>query len=314
LKYLSLGVLILSLTGFSNHAQANKQIAITIDDLPFSSKVPLSINEKTQKSSDILSHLTKYKVKAVGFVNEDKILTKGQVDGHISILDAWLDQGMELGNHNFGHKGLWKTPLADYQESIIRGETITQWLLSERDQKIRYYRHPYTQTGKDDSEKQTLESFLKAKNYQVAPFTMEHDDYLFSCVYDHYLQQNDQVALAKIKKEYLAHLDVAIKTFEIMSEELFERNINHIFLLHANALNADTLGDTLASFKQKDYEFISLDEALKDPVYQLEDKASKRFGPSWLMRWAKAKKQKLSVYGQPEPKGWTAQQYKKICR
>ena len=58
---------------------------------------------------------------------------------------------------------------------------------------------------------------------------------------------------------------------------------------------------------------MTLAEAMADPAYQLEDRASKRFGPSWLMRWAKAKKQKLSLYGEPDPSGWIAEQHKALC-
>ena len=305
-------IVVTAVTSLNGHAQ--KRIAITIDDLPFTTKVNLSVAAKAKMSTKLLKHLTNHNVQAVGFVNEDKVLVKGEVDAHINILEQWLDSGMELGNHNFGHLGLWKHSLEDYKNAVIQGETITKWLLASRNEQLRYYRHPYTQTGKNEAEKQQFEAFLAARNYQVAPFTIEHDDYLYSCVYDHYLKNDDTAALNKIKREYLGHLDVAVQTLEVMSYELFKRDIAQIFLIHANALNADTLGETLESLANKGYQFITLEEALTDPAYQLEDKASKRFGPSWLMRWAKAKQQKLSVYGQPEPRGWTAQQYQKICK
>ena len=46
----------------------------------------------------------------------------------------------------------------------------------------------------------------------------------------------------------------------------------------------------LAMFRARDYSFISLEEALKDPAYALPDEYTGTGGFSWIHRWAMAKK------------------------
>src|SRR5260363_20805 len=78
-----------------------------------------------KKTRALLKTLQKHRVKAIGFVNEDKLYIKqSEVNARIGILEAWLDAGMELGNHNLGHLGLQNTPLAAYEAAVLKGEAV----------------------------------------------------------------------------------------------------------------------------------------------------------------------------------------------
>lgn len=107
-------------------ASEQKRVAITIDDVPFSATTPITVEEAAALNRNILDTLKRHNVKAVGFVNEDRLLVPGQVDAGIAILDAWLEAGMELGNHNFGHIGLWQSSLSENQEAVLKGEVLTR--------------------------------------------------------------------------------------------------------------------------------------------------------------------------------------------
>jgi peptidoglycan/xylan/chitin deacetylase (PgdA/CDA1 family) len=306
-------ILAIGLGASIGQAQSGKYIAITIDDLPILSTTPISLDEAAVVNHRILTTLRKHGVKAVGFVNEDRLLRRGSIDAGVALLDAWLEAGMELGNHNFGHVGLWTSTLAENQDAVIKGEVLTRWITAQRGAPLRYYRHPFTQTGRDDGEKAAFESFLASRGYTVAPFTIEHDDYLFSCVYDKLLAKGDTAERAVIADEYLAHLANAVPVFEQMSTELFDRQIPQILLIHVTRLNADLLDRMLLLLRRMGYTFITLDDALRDEVYRAPTKASMQYGPSWLARWARAAGRKLSVYGQPDPGGRTAAMASRLC-
>nr|WP_315488183.1 polysaccharide deacetylase family protein [uncultured Rhodoferax sp.] len=297
----------------SNESHAAKSIAITIDDLPLMSQTPYSTEEAAAVNASILKTLQKHGVTAVGFVNEDRLLVRGKVDAGIEILDQWLVAGMELGNHNFGHVGLWNSPLSSNQDAVVKGEVFTRWLTSLRGKPLRYYRHPFTQTGRDAADKQAFEEFLSARGYTVAPFTIEHDDYLFSCVYDKLARTQDSDKRALVISEYLSHLQTTVRVYESISEQLFGRQIPQIFLIHATRLNAEALDATLQALRSMDYTFVTLETALLDEVYRSKDNASKKFGPSWLTRWARALSRKLPVYGHPDPSGPVAEMAAKLC-
>ncbi|WAC75687.1 polysaccharide deacetylase family protein [Roseateles sp. SL47] len=294
-------------------AQAAKSIAITIDDVPISSKTPYSVSDAASVNSKLLAALQKHHATAVGFVNEDRLLVRGQVDAGIDLLDQWLIAGMELGNHNFGHVGLWKSTLQENQDAVVKGETITRWLTATRGKPLRYYRHPFTQTGRNAEEKQAFEDFLSARGYTVAPFTIEHDDYLYACVYDKLTLNQDEERTSAVIENYLAHLEVSVRVYESMSDQLFGRQIPQILLIHATRLNADALDAMLMKLEDMGYRFVSLETALLDAAYQTPTKESRQFGPSWLARWARAMPKKLTVYGQPDPKDATADMALKLC-
>lgn len=305
-----LGLALLSHLGL---AAEQKRIAVSIDDVPFASATDAPLGEARRVTGKLLSALKQAQVKAIGFVNEDQLYRYGSVDAGIRLLDDWLVAGMELGNHTFGHKSFWETPLASYEDAVIKGEVITRQLMEKHKLSLHYYRYPYSQTGKNDEEKAQFEQFLAQRGYTVAPLTIEHDDYYYACVYDKLAQAGKKAEQRRVVAECLQHLDVALDSYETMSQELFGRQIAQVLLVHASRLNADSLPQTLARLKQRGYGFVALDEALQDPAYQSPDKASKQYGPTWLTRWAQARKQKMTVMGHPDPEGWIAEQHKQYC-
>jgi peptidoglycan/xylan/chitin deacetylase (PgdA/CDA1 family) len=141
---------------------AQKRIALTFDDLPFAPPT-VALKEQRALTAKLLGALARHRAPAIGFVNEDKLLVKGEVDGRIGLLEAWLEGGFELGNHHFGHVGFQATPLAAYQDAVVRGDTVTRWLLATRGKAPRYYRHTFTQTGPAPEAKAAFEAFLAAR-------------------------------------------------------------------------------------------------------------------------------------------------------
>ena len=128
----------------------DRQIAITIDDLPAGAANLMSAAEIGQMTARLLSPLREQKVPAVGFVNERKVFLKwGEVDDRIKALNMWLDAGFELGNHTYAHTSLNRAGLKDFEESVIQGELVTKLLLAQRKMTLRYFRHPYLDVGRD---------------------------------------------------------------------------------------------------------------------------------------------------------------------
>src|SRR5262249_23459636 len=71
---------------------------------------------------------------------------------------------------------------------------------------------------------------------------------------------------------------------ERVTTELFGHTVKQIQLLHANELNADNWDQLIAVFKARGYRFITLEEALTDPIYRFPEK----YLPTsdWLGQWA----------------------------
>jgi peptidoglycan/xylan/chitin deacetylase (PgdA/CDA1 family) len=289
-------------------APPQRTIAVTLDDLPYVHAASLA--EAQAGTRALLDALRGHHVPAIGFVNEDKLFVAGEVDGHIGLLEAWLEAGMELGNHNYGHVGFQATPRAQYQEAVLKGEVVTRWLLGRSGRAPRYYRHTYTQTGPSAADKAAFEAFLADHGYSVAPFTIEHDDFVFAAVHADARRRGDAATAARVREAYVAHLDPALDTFESMAEDLFGRPIPQVLLIHASPLNADSLEAMLTRLETRGYRFVSLQAALEDPAYASPDGYVGPHGPSWLLRWSLGLGKSTRQRGQPDPPAWITERYR----
>jgi peptidoglycan/xylan/chitin deacetylase (PgdA/CDA1 family) len=198
----------------------------------------------------------------------------------------WPDAGYELGNHTFGHASFYRTPLAAFQRQVIDGEPVTRSLLAARNMKLRYFRHPYLNTGPDLKTKEAFERFLAARGYRIAPVTIDNSEWIFAQAYTQALQRGDRETARRVADEYVPYMEEMFEFYERMSVELFGREIQQTLLIHANALNADHFDRVAAMLKRRGYEFVTLDEALKDKAYEHRDDYAGETGISWLQRWA----------------------------
>src|SRR5215831_6157097 len=175
---------LLFLFAFSLAARAaerpDRQVAITIDDLPAGAANFMSASEITEMTTKLLTTLRDQKVPAVGFVNEKKLYKQGEVDQRIQALRMWLDYGFELGNHTYSHMSLNKSTLKAWEDDVIQGESVTTLLLAEHKMKMRYFRHPFLDTGVDLPMRRDNEAFLAARGYRIAHVTLDAWDWAYA--------------------------------------------------------------------------------------------------------------------------------------
>ena len=287
-----------------------RYIAITIDDLPVVTiQDGLSVRQEITKK--LLAKITAAKVPAIGFVNENKLYTNGKLDdAKVDLLRRWLDAGLELGNHTFSHLSLNSNPLEKYEDEILKGETVTKQLLAAKNQRIRYFRHPYLMTGKTLETKQKLAEFLTAHGYKIAPVTYDNDDYVFARAYDIAKRNGDAKLQEQVGAAYVPYLESKFDYWERQSVKLFGREPKQTLLLHANSINADYFDKVAEMLQRRNYKFISLDEALTDDVYKLPDTWVNNAGISWLHRWAIEKGKDQVLKAEPDVPAFIMDAYK----
>ena len=292
--------LILSnLTVAAQQAQ-QRLIAVTIDDLPVVS-TRRDLKTRREITKKLLAHVTKAKVPAVGFVNENKLYAGDKRnEAEIDLLRQWLAADLELGNHTFSHRSLNAIELADYQADILRGETITKELLKAKNKEMRFFRHPYLQTGLSLDVKADLNRFLAEHRYAIAPVTIDNADWIFARAYDNAFDKKDTKLMKQIGAAYVPYFESKMDYWERQSVKLFGREIKQILLLHANFINSDYFDDRARMLKRRDYKFITLEDALNDEAYKLPDTFTRRAGISWLHRWALEKGRESVLPDEPK--------------
>ncbi|HEY0670985.1 MAG TPA: polysaccharide deacetylase family protein [Longimicrobiales bacterium] len=285
---------------------SGREVAVTFDDVP-GVHLPARgchYTELAQLNQTLLEVLARHRVPATGLVVESN-LCNGDDASLGDLLTMWLDAGMELGNHSFSHPDLNTVSPDVYNADILRGAASTQRVLQERGKTLKYFRHPYLHTGRDRRTKAAVDAFLAEHGYQVAPVTIDNQEWVFAAVYARALSRQDHVTMQRVGDAYLVYMEEMFAFFEDLSVEVLGYEVRQVLLLHANPLNAAYIDALVRMMKRRGYHFVSLDRALEDPAYQLADSYAGPRGLSWLHRWAFSKG--MPITEEPREPSWIRQ-------
>ncbi len=282
LTRLAIIALILLVPSFAQNSKVDRQVAVTIDDLPAGMADRLPAADILAMTTKLLTTLRDQKIPVVGFVNESKLYKPGEVDQRIKALQMWLDYGFELGNHTFTHMSLNQSELKNWEDDVVQGESVTRILLKQHKMRLRYFRHPYLDTGRDLETRRKAEEFLTQRGYRIAPITLDGWDWMFAGLYEDAKKRNDTAMQDKIAKEYLSYHDAVFAFMEQFSAKVVGYEPRQILLLHASDLEADHIGELLDLLRKRGYRFISLGDALSDLVYSLPNTYVGEEGTGWI--------------------------------
>jgi len=290
-------------------ADPPRAMAVTLDDLPLAGRLqdPATVESVT---TGILDALSGHHARAAGFVTTRNVLRPDQVDLRLDALRRWIHEGHTLENHSYTHPSFARTPLAAYEDDAIQGDTIPRMLMAENDREPRYYRHPYNHTGATVEDKTAFERFMAGRGYTIAPFTVEHADYIFNRLYEDAVSGNDAATAGKIGEAYLAHLDVALDFAEKLAADTFGREIPQILLIHANTINARYLDRMLERLEARGYRFVSLETAMQDEALRTPEEYVGPRGISWLHRWRHTIGLEDRFRDEPDPPRWVLDAYR----
>jgi len=263
-----------------------RAISITIDDLPAAGTNFMNGREIIDMTQKLLGTLRARNIPAVGFVNERKLYKFGEVDDRIKALSLWLDSGFELGNHTYSHMSLNQAGLKNWEEDTVRGETVTSLLLAQHNMKLRYFRHPYLDTGRDLQTRRDAEQFLTQRGYRIAPITIDAWDWMYAGVYEDARRRGDSALEQQLVTSYLSYTSQVLDYYEKFSRDLLGYEPKQVILLHGNWLEADHIGELIDLLQKRGYQFVTLQDALSDPAYSMADEFVGEEGSNWLDHWA----------------------------
>lgn len=278
---------------------AQRELSITIDDLPWVEYADSTRGDVELRHRHLLQAL--HGTHAVGFVNEDKLYADGELQTwRLTMLRDWLDAGLDLGNHTYGHVGLNKVALPDYERAILDGEKLLRPLLREFDRSLVWFRHPFLQTGREDAVRIALADFLAQHAYRAAPVTIDNGDWIFARAYLKALNAHEDRVARRVRALFVDYMLAKTVYFERQAQTLLGRPIPQVLLLHASALNSDALPALLDRLRRRGYAFVPLATAVGDPAYARKDGYYGGGGISWLHRWAMAESRPKTFYrGEP---------------
>jgi peptidoglycan/xylan/chitin deacetylase (PgdA/CDA1 family) len=266
-------LLLLSFLFVNNPGHSNqKEIAITIDDLPFvgtTHNKPGNLRREKERFTRILDALRHYKVPATGFVIAGTI-EKDQWQ----LLEEFKNAGLSIGNHTYSHRNLNTTRTEKYIENIKKADEILTPLMT----KPKTFRYPYLAEGRGDK-KQRIRDYLSDNGYLIAPVTIDSKDFRFNQQLLRIYWRQREARVGPIKRRYLHYIWRQTLKAERVAQKKMDRPVKQILLIHANLLNCFVLGDLIEMYQQNGYKIIPLEEALQDSYYANYRPVQKQMDP-----------------------------------
>lgn len=271
--------LVLLLAALPLQAGSGRPLLVSVDDLPFATaRLHPDPAERERITRSLLDVLKKHKVPAVGLV------IGGSIEGDRRLLDLWLEAGYELGNHSHGHLNYTRTGAQEYVADVEAGRRELAEALGGR--KVRFFRFPFLREGDSEAKLDAMRAYLAESGQRNLPVTIDTQDWSFEEPWVEARRKGDERALARIGEEYQQSLQLEVRTYESLGDELFGRPVPQILLLHANEVGSAQWDRLFAWLKERGYRFANVDEVLADPAFEKPHRYISHFGSSLWDRLA----------------------------
>jgi peptidoglycan-N-acetylglucosamine deacetylase len=256
-----------------------------VDDLP-SHRPLVSTHPPASIAGAMLDAFARHSVPEVyGFVNGAKLLERPD---DLVVLETWLSKGHILGNHTWAHGDLHTIPAAAFATEITRNEELLRDLQPEApDSRWRVFRYPFLHEGLDLDTRKEVRTHLHRAGYRIAPVTIDPYDWAYGDAYERCLARGKTAEVEAIRAAFLSEARAKLWWAVAEAEHLAGRPIRHVLLLHPGVIDADTIDDLLTSYEKAGVQWITLDQALADPVYAQDPNVAR--GGMFLFQVAEAK-------------------------
>lgn len=249
------------------------RVALTFDDLGATSAAGADV------SRHILKALADAKAPAGVFANCKELDPQA--------LMLWHRAGATIGNHTGHHLSIDAQDAAGTRAGATWSrdvEDCDQRLRTLVQKPVKYFRYPFLRYGSTEDRKRMGAAKLASLGYQVAHVTAATSEWLLAQYYEAALQRGDTALGEEIALGYVEHMVKTLATARQMAFAKVGRDVAQITLMHVNRLAADRLPAVLAALRSAGWAFVSLEQALADPVYALPDVYVGGCGCSWLAR------------------------------
>ena len=260
----------------ASELDANREIrvAITLDDLPWVG--PLPEGTSTQEGiARIAAVLRVHDAPATGFV----VCDRAREDE--AAIREWAAWGNTLGNHTSAHQDLNRTPVDEWLAGVA---DCDQYLQRFGDSVLPLFRYPYLHQGPTLETRRLAEQGIERLGISNAHVTVDNSEWILTRAHAQALEAGDAVARRQAGEAFVEHIVAAVVHANEVGRRKAGRDVAHILLLHSNTLVEDYLDELLIALRQEGVRFITIDEALADPIFRREDEYAGPKGLSWLYR------------------------------
>lgn len=240
------------------------KVAITLDDMPGGGREVLGYSH-VQMVKDIIAVLQAHRVTApTGFVVGGMIETD---PARFEALEAWVEAGFLVGNHSYSHEHVVELGLPAFMSDITKNRTLVDALEKRTGQAQSFFRFPYLEEGTTRQERRALWQLLERERYTLARVSIAFGDTDWAAVYLRCQERGDASSLLALDRSYVSQAVAYLRWSIDAADQVLDHAIPHILLLHVNVPTAKNLDVLLRAYEAMGVQFISIEEALREPAY-----------------------------------------------
>jgi hypothetical protein len=135
--------------------------------------------------------------------------------------------------------------------------------------------------GDTMEKRDVVRKYLFRNGYTIA-VTTDYFDWVWDGAFYRCDSRQDKKATEWLKSHIIDSADRQLRSTNLASERLLHRRISQILLVHFNAFTTTTLGGILQHWREEGVQFVSLDEALTDPIYRFDPRFVSEVGRGFL--------------------------------
>lgn len=240
------------------------KLAFTIDDLPlWPNSYPPEGYTAAGIVEAILEALDRHGLEQVyAFSNSWALLKHPELT---SLMDRWVGAGHHIGNHTHSHPELNDVSAERYIEEIdLAEEHLAPWLSKAPK---RYFRHTLNYWGNTEEKLTKVKEHLDERGYMVAEATSFLYEWEWNRAYKNFLEVDDKDSIAFLRQSFLDFCVAQIRYDMECAKKWFGADFLGITLGHFIPFFAEIADDLFARLSEEGVEFIPLEEASADPVY-----------------------------------------------
>jgi peptidoglycan/xylan/chitin deacetylase (PgdA/CDA1 family) len=261
LKFIILALMLV--VGVGPATAQDKLIALSFDDVP---RHPGGFMTPVERTIALIEGLEEAGVEQAAF-----FVTTGNLDddyghnGEVRIR-AYVEAGHVIANHSHSHGWLWNGDVAAYIADLDKAEA---WL-ADKPGRRPWYRFPYLDEGRDPGRRDALRAALRERGLSNGYVTVDNWDWAIDNLAARAVADKRDIDLRALGDLYAETIVSTADFNDRIARETLGRSPIHVLLLHETDLNALFIADVVAALEAGGWRIVTIDEAYRDPIAQIE--------------------------------------------
>jgi peptidoglycan/xylan/chitin deacetylase (PgdA/CDA1 family) len=183
-----------------------------------------------------------------------------------SRIQSYTAAGFSIANHTHSHPNFNNVSLEEFSADFLLADATLAPVVGF----LQLFRFPYLREGNTLEKRNGFRKLLNEKNYKNAHVTINTYDWHMDSLYQKAQQNKEKIHRENLQQWYVDTLFSAAEFYDNLALQVIKRSPKHILLLHENDLAALHLPALIRHFQEKGWKWISVSDALNDPISKIE--------------------------------------------